>query len=76
MTEHGVPVGPGVTLANWRTAQFLQWSFQHSREIVPTARVSRGNGRVADLPSAAVSLLDVAVPAAVPTTVEDMLATT
>jgi CubicO group peptidase (beta-lactamase class C family) len=76
VTEHGLPVGPGVTLANWRTAQFLQWSFQHSREIVPTARVSRGNGGVAELPSAAVSLLDVAVPAAEPTTVDDVLAET
>ena len=76
MTESGVPAGPGVTLANWRTAQFLQWSFQHSREIVPTARVSRGNGAWRSFRPRPVSLLDVAVPAAEPTTVEDVLATT
>jgi CubicO group peptidase (beta-lactamase class C family) len=28
-----------VTLANWRTAPFIKWSFQHVREIVPTADV-------------------------------------
>jgi CubicO group peptidase (beta-lactamase class C family) len=56
------PVNPGVTLANWQTAQFLQWSFQHSREIVPTARVSRGTGGIAELPEAIRSLRDVVVP--------------
>jgi CubicO group peptidase (beta-lactamase class C family) len=28
-----------VTLANWRTAPFIKWSFQHVREIVPTADI-------------------------------------
>jgi CubicO group peptidase (beta-lactamase class C family) len=55
------PVGPGVTLANWRTAQFLQWSFQHAREIVPTARVSRGNSAIAELSRSPASLTEVAV---------------
>jgi len=56
------PVGPGVTLANWRTAQFLRWSFQHAREIVPTARVSRGTGAIVELPVALGDLADVVVP--------------
>lgn len=30
----------------------IRWSFSHFRELVPTARVSRGNGRVAVLPIA------------------------
>jgi CubicO group peptidase (beta-lactamase class C family) len=52
------PVGPGVTLANWRTAQFLRWSFQHSREFLPTARVARV-GAVAELPQAPHPVTDV-----------------
>lgn len=28
-----------VTLANWRTAPFLKWAFQHVRELVPTADI-------------------------------------
>ena len=31
-----------VTLANWRAAPFNRWGFQHVREIVPTARIGRG----------------------------------
>ena len=78
MTQPAVPVGSGVTLANWRTAQFLQWSFQHSREIVPTARVSRGNGKIAELPTTLTSLTDLAVPpvAGRPTTVGAVLRST
>lgn len=62
MTEPASPVGPGVTLANWRTAQFLQWSLQHAREFLPTARVARA-GAIAELPGtpgsvAGVSLSD------------------
>jgi CubicO group peptidase (beta-lactamase class C family) len=76
MTQPAVPVVPEVTLANWRTAQFLQWSLQHSREIVPSARVSRGTGRVVDFPIALTPLAEVAVPvlAGPPTTVGAVLA--
>src|SRR5579871_2330275 len=28
-----------VTLANWRTAPYLKWAFQHVREIVPSADI-------------------------------------
>src|SRR5919107_356759 len=61
MTQPAAPVGPGVTLANWRTAEFLRWSFQHSRQVVPTARVSRGNGPVAALPEQTRSVTDLPV---------------
>jgi CubicO group peptidase (beta-lactamase class C family) len=72
------PVGPGVTLANWRTAQFLRWSFQHAREIVPTARVSRGTDAIAELPEDLRLLADVVVPGADggSTTVGAVIATT
>jgi len=48
MTESASPVGPGVTLSNWRTEQFLRWSLQHAREFLPTARVARA-GPIAEL---------------------------
>jgi CubicO group peptidase (beta-lactamase class C family) len=28
-----------VTLANWRTAPYIKWAFQHVREIVPSANI-------------------------------------
>src|SRR3954467_9051375 len=40
-----------VTLENWQDAPFNRWGFQHVREIVPTSRVSRGLGPVAQLPA-------------------------
>ena len=42
----GFPPPPDarVTLANWQLPPFQRWSFQHVREVVPTARVSRGSG--------------------------------
>jgi CubicO group peptidase (beta-lactamase class C family) len=61
VTEVAPPVGPGATLANWRTAQFLQWSFQHVREILPTARVSRGSGTIAEIPESLGSLFDIVI---------------
>jgi hypothetical protein len=41
-----------VSLTNWQTAPYNRWAFQHVREIVPTARVSRGRTPVCDLPAA------------------------
>jgi CubicO group peptidase (beta-lactamase class C family) len=61
MTQAVPPVGPGVTLANWRTAEFLRWSLQHTRQIVPTARVSRG-GAVAELSTTPKPLAEVPMP--------------
>jgi CubicO group peptidase (beta-lactamase class C family) len=42
----GFPPPPDarVTLANWQLPPVNRWSFQHVREVVPTARVSRGDG--------------------------------
>lgn len=33
-----------VTLSNWQDAPANRWSFQHVRELVPTAVISRGSG--------------------------------
>ena len=42
----GSPPAPEaqVTLANWLTPPFNRWSFQHVREVVPTAGILRGEG--------------------------------
>jgi len=45
------PVDALVTLANWQDPPFNRWSFSHLRELVPTQRISRGNGPVTPLPS-------------------------
>jgi CubicO group peptidase (beta-lactamase class C family) len=40
----GVPPFPDqslVTLANWQDPPFNRWSFQHIRELIPTARIAR-----------------------------------
>jgi CubicO group peptidase (beta-lactamase class C family) len=41
-----------VTLANWQEPPFNRWAFQHIRELIPTARISRGRGPVWELPRA------------------------
>jgi CubicO group peptidase (beta-lactamase class C family) len=40
----GFPPDPAglVTLENWTSPPHLRWGFQHVREIVPTARIGRG----------------------------------
>jgi CubicO group peptidase (beta-lactamase class C family) len=48
-----------VTLANWQDPPFNRWSFQHLRELVPTARVSRGAGQVRRLPRAELDLTEI-----------------
>jgi hypothetical protein len=40
------PFGPHsqVTLANWQDPPFNRWAFQHVRELIPTARITHGDG--------------------------------
>ena len=39
------PVGDAlVTLANWQDPPFNRWGFQHVRDLIPTARIARGDG--------------------------------
>jgi CubicO group peptidase (beta-lactamase class C family) len=51
---NGFPPSPDrqVTLANWRTAPFNRWAFQHVREIVPSADIAHDPSAVRPLPSA------------------------
>jgi CubicO group peptidase (beta-lactamase class C family) len=58
----GAPPFPAeslVTLANWQEPPFNRWSFQHVRELIPTARIARGSGPVWDLPRAERDVLGV-----------------
>jgi CubicO group peptidase (beta-lactamase class C family) len=36
------PEGRLVTLANWQDPPFNRWGFQHVRDLIPTARIPRG----------------------------------
>ena len=53
MTElmQGSPPAPDaqVTLSNWRTAPFNRWSFQHVRELLPTAEIANDPRRARPL---------------------------
>ena len=40
-----------VTLENWQTAPGNRWSYQHVREIIPSARIDRGDVPVTELPA-------------------------
>ena len=40
-----------VTLANWRTAPYMKWAFQHVREIVPSADIPNARDAVWQLES-------------------------
>jgi len=41
-----------VTLANWQDPPFNRWGFRHIRDLIPTARIPRGNGPAWRLPRA------------------------
>ncbi len=47
----GFPSDPAsrVTLLNWQDPPFNRWSFQHLRELIPTQRISPGDGHVRPL---------------------------
>jgi CubicO group peptidase (beta-lactamase class C family) len=46
------PAGTQVTLANWQEPPYNRWAFQHIRELIPTARISRAEGSPRRLPRA------------------------
>ena len=46
------PADQQVTLANWQDPPFNRWAFRHIRELIPTARISRGAGPARELPAA------------------------
>jgi hypothetical protein len=44
------PDGRRVDLTNWQDPPFNRWGFQHVRELIPTARIARGEGPAWRLP--------------------------
>lgn len=46
------PLDRLVTLANWQDAPFNRWGFQHIGDLIPTARIRRGDGSLWRLPRA------------------------
>ena len=47
-----------VTLENWQRPPHLRWAYQHVRELVPTARIARGEGPPSTLERQPADLLD------------------
>jgi CubicO group peptidase (beta-lactamase class C family) len=52
MKEFPPPAERQVSLANWRHPPFNKWSFQHVREIMPTADIANDPDNVRPLPGA------------------------
>ncbi|MGO8955920.1 MAG: serine hydrolase domain-containing protein [Streptosporangiaceae bacterium] len=76
----GAPPFPSdrqVTLANWQDPPFNRWAFQHVRELIPTARISRGAGKPRRLRTAAQDICGITFRSGdQDLTVGDMLAST
>jgi CubicO group peptidase (beta-lactamase class C family) len=64
MRESPPPPEALVTLANWQDPPFNRWGFQHVRDLVPTARIGRGDGPVAEFERAPRELDSIGVPGA------------
>ena len=71
-----VPVG--ISLDNWLSAPYSQWSFQHVEDFVPTALISRGTGPTAPLPAASAPIAEIPLTSTdgVSSTVGAVMATT
>ena len=67
-----------VSLDNWLSAPYAQWSFQHVEDFVPTALISRGTGPAAALPAASAPVAEIPVTSTdgVATTVGAVMAST
>ena len=51
-----------VTLDNWQDPPWNRWGFQHIRDLIPTARIRRGEGPIWSLPRAERDLSGVRLP--------------
>src|SRR5260221_7237747 len=62
----GFPPAPQdqVSLANWRTAPFNRWAFQHVRELVPSADIAHDPAAVRALPTATMEVGRLRIPRA------------
>lgn len=68
----------GMSLANWLSAPYAQWAFQHIEDFMPTAVISRGTGRSVALPAARAPIAEIQVSGTdgLTTTVGAVMATT
>ncbi|MDT5228618.1 MAG: hypothetical protein QOH94_2411, partial [Mycobacterium sp.] len=57
----GGRVPAGISLDNWLSEPYAQWSFRHVEDMVPTAVISRGAAPPAALPTASVPAAEFAV---------------
>ncbi len=71
-------VPDGISLGNWLSAPYSQWSLQHVEDFVPTAMIGRGTGPAAALPAASAAVAEVPMTstAGVATTVGAVMAST
>jgi CubicO group peptidase (beta-lactamase class C family) len=71
-------VPAGISLDNWLSAPYAQWSFQHVEDFVPTAVISRGTGPAAELPGASAPIAEIRLTSTdgVATTVGAVMAST
>src|SRR5260221_13230637 len=62
----GFPPAPQdqVSLANWRTAPFNRWAFQHVRELVPSADTAHDPAAIRALPTATMDAGGLRIPRA------------
>ncbi len=51
----------GISLDNWLSEPYSQWSFQHVEDFVPTAVISRGSAPAVALPAAGAPVADIPV---------------
>jgi CubicO group peptidase (beta-lactamase class C family) len=51
-----------VSLANWQDPPYNRWGFQHIRDLIPTARIRRGDGPTWELPRGERDLSTVRLP--------------
>jgi hypothetical protein len=73
-----VTLPAGISLDNWLSEPYSEWSFQHVEDFVPTALISRGSAPAAALPAASAPVADISVTRTdgVATTVGAVIATT
>jgi CubicO group peptidase (beta-lactamase class C family) len=73
-----VTLPAGISLDNWLSEPYSQWSFRHVEDFVPTAVISRGSAPAAALPAAGAPVAGIPVTRTdgVVTTVGAVIATT
>ena len=73
----GDAVTDPITIANWQDPPYNRWAYLHVDELLPTARIARGDGPVSELPRREADVLDLAFEAEHgPSTIRQMLADT